>query len=63
MPELIKEEGYTSIADDCCLCQVDVKATVEAAGWKYHEVDGDYMDVEVTPPDGHSNHAQRTGGA
>lgn len=53
--ELVKEECYSVIHDDACLCQVDVKATVEAAGWKYHEVDGDYMDVEVTPPDWHSS--------
>lgn len=48
--DLILAHGYSTLNEECCLCQVDVEATVKAAGWKYAEVDHDFMDVEVTPP-------------
>lgn len=49
--DLVLAHEYKTIAEDCCLCQVDVEATVTKAGWKYAERDNDYMAVEVTPPE------------
>lgn len=48
--ELIMAEGYktTPINEDCCLCQIDCEGTVKAAGYTYTEVNGDYMDVEIS---------------
>lgn len=48
--ELIMAEGYKNsvVADDCCLCQIDCEATVKAAGYTYEEINGDYMDVEIS---------------
>ena len=46
--DLIMAEGYTSIAEDCCLCQIDSKATVEKAGYVYSEAGHDWMDVEIS---------------
>lgn len=44
-----KCEGYTwpEINEEACLCQVDVKATVEEAGYGYVEIDNDPMDVQI----------------
>jgi len=50
LPDLVIYPGYKRIDDACCLCQVDVRASLEAAGWKYHARDHDPMDVEATPP-------------
>ena len=46
--DLIMSKGYTSIAENCCLCQIDCKATVEKAGYVYSEIGHDYMDVEIS---------------
>lgn len=50
---LVPSPHYKSVSDDACLCQIDVRATVESAGWQYSERDGDYMDVQITPPHCH----------
>lgn len=44
---LVPAEGYSEIDDECCLCQVDVKASVERAGFTYTIIDGDPMDVVI----------------
>jgi hypothetical protein len=36
------------VRDHCCLCQVDVEATVRAAGFDYAMVDSDPMDVIIS---------------
>lgn len=46
--ELIMSKGHKTIAEDCCLCQIDCEATVKKAGYNYKEIDGDYMDVEIS---------------
>lgn len=48
--KLIPAYNSDVIDDNCCLCQVNVKATIFAAGWNYSEANGDFMEVEVTPP-------------
>jgi hypothetical protein len=44
---LVYAEGYNSAPPDCCLCPIDIKATVEPMGYGYRAVDGYSMDVEI----------------
>lgn len=47
--DLVLDPHYTSITEDCCLCQVDVEATARLLGWKC-ETGSDTFDVHLTPP-------------
>ena len=50
--ELVPAPEYGDILMDCCLCQVDLKATAEKYGYEYKPFDGDPTDVEFVKRDG-----------
>ena len=49
-PDLIMGRGYKRIDDTCCLCQVDVKATLDRAGIAWTQPDGwGDIHISITP--------------
>ncbi len=45
-----EEYGGTPVDPECCLCQVDVTATLREHGWRFDK-SHDPMDVDAWPPD------------
>ena len=50
--EPIKHEYYTTIDPECCLCQVDIEASLTKAGLAFTHDCGDIVITDtITPPE------------